>query len=432
MVPLPNAGDARDRLLPASVPFRFFAAALLFHLCGWLLLAAGPDRVAGFRGGPGWVLAALHLFTLGVLLTTAMGAAFQLLPMATVRPVRSVGWAKLCFWLTVPGVAILTHGMARFDPPALALGGALVGGGVLLFGALLADNLRSAGDMPGMRLCAGVALAALAAMAALGLALVVDVFVPILPDRASAAGAHLGMALFGFFGLMAAGFSTILVPMLTLGPAPSAASGRAVALVGAAGLALLALGGLTGTTAFTAAAAVVGLAASAIHLRAMSGVLRRRMRRRLGTAFRLIRGAWVMLPLSLLLALALALGVDGFNLPAVFVTVAVFGWLLSLLFGVLQRIAPFLASVHATRPGCPTPLVSRLAPERPLAVHAALHAAAVALLVAGNLADSEGIVRAGALCGAAGAVSLLVFAFRLFVRTRTALRASAPLPIPSH
>ena len=87
------AFGSRDRLLPVSVPFRFFAAALVFHAAGWLLLALGGDALAGARGGPGTVMAALHLFTLGTLATTAMGASYQLLPMATIRPVGSVAWA---------------------------------------------------------------------------------------------------------------------------------------------------------------------------------------------------------------------------------------------------------------------------------------------------------------------------------------------------
>ena len=82
-------GGAKSRLLPASVPFRFFAAAAAFHLIGWLALGAGAEQVASFRGGLGWPLAALHAVTLGVLVMTAIGASLQLLPVATRQPVLS-------------------------------------------------------------------------------------------------------------------------------------------------------------------------------------------------------------------------------------------------------------------------------------------------------------------------------------------------------
>jgi hypothetical protein len=70
------------RLLPASIPFRFLAAALMFHLAGWTALAAGAPLLASVNGGLGLPLAGLHLMTLGVLTVTAMGAGFQLLPVA--------------------------------------------------------------------------------------------------------------------------------------------------------------------------------------------------------------------------------------------------------------------------------------------------------------------------------------------------------------
>ncbi|HRH88244.1 MAG TPA: hypothetical protein PLO41_15460, partial [Rubrivivax sp.] len=74
---------ATSRLLPMSVPFRFFAAATGFHGLAWLaLLVAAPD-VPRFAGGLGWPLAALHLLTLGVLVMTVLGASLQLLPVAT-------------------------------------------------------------------------------------------------------------------------------------------------------------------------------------------------------------------------------------------------------------------------------------------------------------------------------------------------------------
>ena len=48
--------------------------------------------MAGFRGGLGATLASVHLLTLGILATTAIGASVQLLPVATRRTLRAV-WA---------------------------------------------------------------------------------------------------------------------------------------------------------------------------------------------------------------------------------------------------------------------------------------------------------------------------------------------------
>ena len=75
------------------------------------------------------------------------------------------------------------------------------------------------------------------------------------------------------------------------------------------------------------------------------------------------------------------------------------GWLLTFLLGILQRIVPFLASMHAARRRRrqePPPTPSALTAERPLAIHFACHLAALALLALGVAADSAAAVRAAA------------------------------------
>ena len=87
-----------SRLLPMSIPFRFFGAAIVFHVLAWLAVLAGAQQLPRFAGGLGWPLAALHLVTLGVLVMTALGASLQLLPVATRQPVRSTQRAFAPGW----------------------------------------------------------------------------------------------------------------------------------------------------------------------------------------------------------------------------------------------------------------------------------------------------------------------------------------------
>jgi hypothetical protein len=51
---------AGSRLRPPSIPFRFFGAAVTFHVVAWLAAMAGAGQVPAFAGGLGWPLAALH------------------------------------------------------------------------------------------------------------------------------------------------------------------------------------------------------------------------------------------------------------------------------------------------------------------------------------------------------------------------------------
>jgi hypothetical protein len=51
---LPTAGaDTQNRLLPPGLPFCFFAAAVIYHAVGRLVLLFSPEPIINFRGGPG-------------------------------------------------------------------------------------------------------------------------------------------------------------------------------------------------------------------------------------------------------------------------------------------------------------------------------------------------------------------------------------------
>src|ERR1700675_1578464 len=131
---------AASRLLPPSIPFRFFGAAVAYHLLAWIALCAGAPSVPRFTGGLGWPLAALHLVTLGVLAMSAIGASLQLLPVATRRSVGTARWPAAIWWLYTPGVAVLTLGMGIASPALLAAGAAATVAALLTYAVLLARN----------------------------------------------------------------------------------------------------------------------------------------------------------------------------------------------------------------------------------------------------------------------------------------------------
>jgi hypothetical protein len=401
---------AKSRLLPASIPFRFFGAAVGFHVLMWAALLMTGEQLTSFRGGPGPVLAAVHLLTLGVLTTTAIGASVQLLPVATRRALVAVWPIKLVFWLAVPGMATMALGMLTAQMVVLIPAAVATTLGLLLFAALLADNLRRASSLPVAAAYGWAALASLLALAALGLALTFDYELGWLPDHGAVALAHMILGGFGFMGFLALGFSHVLVPMFALATPPP----RTPSLVGfglaLTGLVLGAASALADGALVLTGAALIGLGAAALHLWLMRAVLARGMRKRLGLSFILIRAAWAMLPLTLLVGLAALYGLAGANGPTLFGILLIGGWLLTFLLGVLQRILPFLASMHAPRSasGAP-PLLSELAAWRVLQVHAACHGGALLLLAMGIVADAAWLVRIGAGVGLAGALAFAWF-----------------------
>ncbi|HVS56233.1 MAG TPA: hypothetical protein VHJ55_08240, partial [Casimicrobiaceae bacterium] len=85
------------------------------------------------------------------------------------------------------------------------------------------------------------------------------------------------------------------------------------------------------------------------------------------------------------------------------------GWLLTFLVGILQRIMPFLASMHAAPGKRLPPTPSSLTAQRPLEIHFVCHLAALGLLALAVVTGSEKVASAGALVGSVGAAAFAGF-----------------------
>ncbi len=425
-----------SRLLPPSIPFRFFGAAVAFHVCAWIALFIGADAAVRFAGGLGWPLAALHFGTLGVLAMTAIGASLQLLPVATRRPVGSGGWPAAIWWLYTPGVAMTALGMGTGDTILLFAGAVAVALALAAYAALLTRNLIGARGMPVVVAHGWAALASLVVAIATALALAgAYVGMPTI-GRATAIALHVVFAAYGFMGMLALGLSYIVVPMFALSEVP--AERPAWASFALAVLALL-LGGVAALDIapllLRTAALAAGLAAVAVHLRLMAIALKTGMRRHLGRSFTLVRVAWTALVASLAVALALVHDAPVDGMATQFGLVLIGGWLLTFALAILQRIVPFLASMHAaqakTRGKRLPPTPSALTAERPLAIHFACHLAALALLVIAAAVDSAAAVRAAAVVGTAGALAFGAFFAIAMRRMRRPTAAAAPGTLPA-
>ncbi len=411
-------GGAKDRLLPASIPFRYFIAAVGFHLLAWITLFLGADELADYSGGPGYVLAALHLLTLGVLAMTAMGASFQLLPVATRQPLVQTWPARLAFWSFAPGTILLALGMVDLNEGFLYFGGGGVSLGLLIFAILTALNLRRPGGMKIVAAHGWASLVALIIFVSLGLSLVVDFNQGFLDDRQMIVMIHMVAAVFGFMGLLVFGFSHILVPMFVLSrnlpPWPSRFEvGLSILAVLAAGFSLF-LSSKYGIIAAT----LIGLAAGGFYLWLMRSAFKTRMRKRLGLSFILIRISWGLMIVGLLIGLGTFIDLPIPGGMVLFVFVVLIGWLLTFLMGILQRIMPFLASMHAKGKNGRPPLLSELTQERPLRIHAICHGLAFTGCVAGILFEQTILIQIGASFGILGAIAFSGFAGFILLKLR--------------
>jgi hypothetical protein len=222
-------------------------------------------------------------------------------------------------------------------------------------------------------------------------------------------------------GLLVLGLSYILVPMFALSAAPDERHARA-SLVFALAALLLSAAAASGVApqALRIAAIGSGAGAVALHWRLMSVALKTGMRRTLGGSFTLVRMAWVMLAASLAAALGIVLDVPFDGMAALFGLLLIGGWLLSFHLGILQRIVPFLASMHGAPGRGKPPTPSSLTAERPLSVHLVCHVAALVVLTAAIFGDSSRIAFAGAMLGTVGALAFGTF-FAIVVRRMSVL-----------
>lgn len=416
---------AKDRLLPPSVPYRFFVAAVLFHLLAWVLLVVGHDGALGFVGGQGMTLAALHLITLGTLAMGAMGAAIQLLPVATRRPLGPLWAIKLMFVLYAPGVALFAGGLAHSTAWAQHAGATLCVAGLGIFAGLVGLNLRKVGDLPAVTRHAWLAVASLVGLAVLGLLLVVDFTKGFLPDHTSVAAAHAVLAAYGFMGMLALGFSYVLIPMFVLGSAVPDTVGKRTAWLSGLGLVVGAGGALAGFGPVAALGILLGLAACAVYVRGMLASLKTRMKKRLEPFFRMVWVAWALLPVSLVAGLAPALGAPLDPWGTLWGFLLVFGWLLSFVTAILQRIMPFLASMHSSALGGKPALLSHLSPKLPVDIHLGCHAAALVLVSVAIVGGWVWPLRLGLIAGLIGAIAFGVYTVEVLRRYRSHMAAAA-------
>jgi hypothetical protein len=399
-------GSAKGRLLAASIPFRFFGAAIVFHFVAWLALLAGAADLPRFAGGPGPVLAALHLLTLGVLAMSAIGASLQLLPVATRQPVSAATHAPAAiWWLYTPGVAALALGMGAVIPALAAAGAVAVVLALIGFALLLARNLRARhGRRGGGAWLGRRAVAVGAGQAVTGRRLRRRELVAT-PRRA---GPACHVCRLWFHGSAGDGLLLHPCPCLRWRTIVTAL----VASLGGSGLVALGLALLSALAWLPPASLGVGIGlgalALAIHVALMLQALRGGMRRNLGASFVLVRIGWAALLASLAVALAREFGALPV-LGAGLFGLLLLGGLLTLLLGVLSRIVPFLASMHAAAGARRAPTPSSLTAQRPLDIHFYCHLAAMLGLLLAVLVQSVWLVRASALVGLAGAVAFGVF-----------------------
>ena len=407
---------AGARLLPPSIPYRFFFASGFYHLLGWVLLFMAAVQVPVFQGGSGYTLASLHALTLGGFVMTAMGASLQIFPVVTGQSLKTLWPIRVASWLFIPGVGILIVGFGEGHTGAMTAGGLSLAVGLALYIYVILGLLTHASGFKVLITHFWLALVALLALLLIGLAMIFDL---LSIDQDIAAATHGMIALFGFMGLLSMGFASVLVPMFALANAPSQKSSLLVLALYCAGLLVCISAGLAGQRQIVVIGAAMMLLSALAHVLSMNRVIKAGMKKKLGISFILIRASWVAFPFSIAVGVAAISGVPFEPTLLVAGYLVVFGWLLTFVLGVQQQIMPFLAAMNASTAGNKPPRLSQLARGLPLKIHAVCHFIAFAVVGIGIATDMESAVQAGATFGLVGAFAFLWFTTDVYRRMRT-------------
>ena len=345
---LPLAGVAASAPSPPfRLPGEHFAAALLWLGIGVVgLVVVAPELARGNFLDPR-VLATTHAFTLGVITTSIFGALYQLFPAVLGASARSVRAGHVTFWTLQLGIILLASGFWVWRGWLQGLGWLLLA--VALGG--LAWNLTSRrrqaprGLMVGRYVAAGHA--ALGTSMLLAVARIGETIGWWHVNRLGIIASHFHLAALGFATFTAVGVGSRILPMFLSSRDFPEWPLRWIGPAGGAGMTVFLAGQLCGVAPLTWSGALLMAGAALLYLHLAHGYFRTRAQRQLDPALSHVALGHCALALAVIAGITL-LAAPGFHPRgwAVYGLLAIIGWLVLFIVGVLYRILPALTWMH--------------------------------------------------------------------------------------
>ncbi len=389
-----------------ALPGEHFAAALVSFVLGALGLAlVASDLARGLFFLPR-VVAVVHLFTLGWIVTSIFGALCQFLPVAVGRGLRWAWAAHVSFAAHVVGVGCFVAGMASGRPALVLVGSAGLAAAFVGFAVNLAATLAGVRErgLTWWALCGAAIFLVVTPAYGVVLALNLDGGQLVGASRFTVVAAHAHVAIVGVVLLVMVGVAHRLLPMFLLSHGASERAGAAAVALLFSGAALLALpvgGGVTHAVAGALAAA--GVVAFLIQA---ATFFRHRRRKAIDPGMRLAAAGLIGLAAAVALApLALSRGLSDFGLLSTYFAVLL-GALSLFVAGHHYKIIPFLVWYHRFGPLVGTrkvPRIAELYSERVAHVDGALLALGWLGLCVGIYTGQAEVVRGAAVALALGA-----------------------------
>lgn len=423
-----------EHIPPLMIPYRFFISAPIAGVLAAMVLLSGGADIWASRWSP-QVLAATHLLTLGFMAMVMLGALFQVLPVLSGQLIRGQHWLAPTLHLLLSSGSLALAGSFLWQHDnwrmaALLLLGTNFSLFISALGAQLLKPIAGGASIFTIRLAALSLLVAIV----LGMLVLGGYLGGPVPNQIQQAGdAHLRLALLGWVLLLIVGVSYQVIPMFHVTPNfPGTATRLLPATIFTALIAMT----LVSTPWLRNVAALIVILAAIGYVTITLNLLRQRKRKIVDYTVRF----WQLGLYNLLLAMlayTIALLRPEWVQPHYELQwglIVVVGFAISIIIGMLHKIAPFLTWLHLQRAcleqpmamiGLPT--MHDLLPVRRAQIQFWLHCASLALLLLAAVLPTLGTIAAIVLAVNFSWLGIsLVTVLRAYRQALAILSSSAP------
>ncbi len=390
----------------ARLPLAFIVAGIAAGILATAAMTAEPGLLSGPMLAPR-LLALVHLWLLGALLTICAGAIYQLLPVLAGVAFRgeAAAWAHL--GLHGAGVALMVYRFLRYEMVLVAAGGCAVAAGVVMLLVFVVRTARAAKERDAVLGAFVAATGWLLLTVGVGLFLAVNRrWGWVALDALASVKAHAHLGLVGFFVTLLQGASFRLVPMFTMASPPDLRGvGRSIALT-QGGLGALVAGLFFqqhGLALVGAGGVAAGLAWSGWWL---ARLVATRRKRKLEAELKGFFAGLILIGAAGLLGVAMITGAAEWpRWVMAYGVLGILGGVLGAVQGMLGKIVPFLVwmRVYGPRVGRePTPVATTMGLGWAGRIWLWAHFGAVGILATALVAGSEVGVTVGVIIFALG------------------------------
>lgn len=269
-----------------KLPFSFIFFSLFSLLGSQILILFQGDFILNgqFRVPGMW--SAAHLFVLGWALMAAMGAMYQLVPVAFLTPIWNEKFGFIQFGVTAFGILYFAH-VLFYRPQDALLPGLITLTGIMMFLFQMLMTLKKQAKANILTLFVGSALISLLLTILMGIMMVISMKTGFASESYLAIfQSHLLLGIAGWFTLLIFGFSYKMVPMFSLSHGYSMKPAKYVFAVYAGGLVLTIIAFFGGQKQLVTAGLLMLSAGFTLFAWHMLQILKKRVKKRLDYSFR--------------------------------------------------------------------------------------------------------------------------------------------------